>query len=147
MPVEVRLDTSGLKKLIEEAPRKVDAAVRATAFHVEGVAKMLGDYENPTGSNRNSIYTKTSKGKHGLGAINEPDKWLGDILPDANPGEAYVGPSMEYSARLEFGYYNKTDSLGRTFKQKPRPYLYPAMEGAAAYFAEAIKILGEKLGM
>lgn len=126
MPVEVRLDTSGLKKLIEEAPRKVDAAVRATAFHVEGVAKILSPYK--TGANRNSVYTKTSKGTHG-----KPGD-IGDVLPEVKPGEAIVAPSMEYSAFLEYG----------TSKMAARPYLTPAMEGAAAYFAEAIKILGEK---
>jgi hypothetical protein len=135
--MEVRLDTSALKKLIEESPRKVDAAVRATAFHVEGVAKTGGNYHNVTGSNRNSIYTKTSKGIHGkIGK-------LGDITPDVQVGEAIVAPSMEYSARLEFGFVGK-DALGRTYNQPADPYLYPAMAGAEAYFAQAVKILGEK---
>jgi hypothetical protein len=97
---------------------------------VEGVAKMLSPYQ--FGANRNSIYTKTSQGKKGAPGT------LGDILPDAKIGEAYVGPSMEYSARLEFGFVG-VDALGRSYNQAPRPYMTPAAEQAEAFFTRIIE--------
>jgi phage gpG-like protein len=132
MSIAVKLDTSGLKNLITTTPEKVDTAVRATAFQVEGLAKGASPYL--TGANRNSIYTKTSQGNHGTPGD------LGDVLPDADLGEAYVGPSMAYSARLEFGFIG-TDSLGRHYHQAARPYMTPAAEQAQAIFTRIIGTL------
>lgn len=126
MSIETRLNTDKLKSLIKRAPLKVDAAVRATAFQVEGVAKILSPWM--TGANRNSIYTKTSQGVQG-----EPGS-LGDITPDVQIGEAIIAPSMEYSAFLEFG----------TSKMAARPYLFPAVEQAPKFFEENLSRIFER---
>jgi HK97 gp10 family phage protein len=121
MTIEVKLNTDGLDELIKESPLKVDAAVRATAFFVEAIAKTMSPVA--TGANRSSIYTKTSQGVNG-----SPGE-LGDILPGVQMGEAVIGPSMGYSVFLEFG----------TSKMPARPYLTPAAEQAPKYFVTAIQ--------
>jgi HK97 gp10 family phage protein len=121
--IEVKLDTRGLEALIKDAPEQLDTAVRATAFQVQAIAQSLSPIM--TGANRNSIYTKTSKGN--LGSPGE----LGDILPSVGLCEAVVGPSMEYSAFLEFG----------TSKMAARPYLTPAAEQAQGIFSRTVKLV------
>lgn len=123
MSIEVKLDTKGLEALIKTSPEQVDTAVRATAFQVQGIAQMLSPVA--TGANRNSIYTKTSKGN-----VGSPGE-LGDILPAVGLGEAVIGPSMEYSFFLEFG----------TSRMAARPYLTPAAEQAQRLFAANIKLV------
>ena len=125
MTITVKLDTSGLDRLIQTAPEQIDAAVRATAFQVQGIAQMLSPVL--TGANRSSIYTKTSKGTQG-----SPGD-LGDVLPDVDICEAVVGPSMEYSAFLEYG----------TSRMAARPYLTPAAEQAPRLFAANIKLVAK----
>jgi HK97 gp10 family phage protein len=125
MSITVKLDTSKLEALIKDAPEQIDAAVRATAFQVQAIAQGLSPVL--TGANRNSIYTKTSKGVNG-----SPGE-LGDILPSASIGEAYVGPSMEYSAFLEYG----------TSRMAARPYLTPAAEQAPGIFARTLKLVAK----
>lgn len=123
MTIITKLDTSGLDRLMKTAPEQIDAAVRATAFQVQGIAQALSPVL--TGANRNSIYTKTSKGISGT-----PGE-LGDTFPEPNIGEAYVGPSMEYSPYLEYG----------TSKMAARPYLTPAAEQAQRLFKANIKLV------
>jgi len=38
-----------------------------------------------------------------------------------------VGSNVEYARRVELGFLNKTDSLGRTFLQPSQPFLRPAL--------------------
>ena len=125
MTITVKLDTSGLDRLIQTAPEQVDKAVRATAFQVQGIAQMLSPVL--TGANRSSIYTKTSKGTSGTPGA------AGDVLPDVGMGEAVIGPSMEYSAFLEYG----------TSKMGARPYLTPAAEQAPKLFAANVKLVAK----
>lgn len=123
MTIEVKLDTRALESLIRAAPEQLDAAVRATAFGVQAIAQDLSPYE--TGANRASIYAKTSKGISGTPGD------LGDILPDVGIGEAVIGPSMTYSAFLEYG----------TSRMGARPYLTPAAEQAQRLFAANVKLV------
>ena len=41
------------------------------------------------------------------------------------PYAAFVGPTMIYARRVELGF-SGPDSLGRVYKQPPRPYVRPA---------------------
>ena len=38
-----------------------------------------------------------------------------------------IGTSLPYAARIEFGYMDKRDALGRLYHQVGRPYLGPAV--------------------
>jgi HK97 gp10 family phage protein len=39
-----------------------------------------------------------------------------------------VGTDVPYARRIEFGFMNMTDSLGRLFHQPAQPYLRPALD-------------------
>lgn len=118
MSIVVKLDVGPLKELINKCPEKGDRAVRQTAFYVQGIAAMLSPYK--TGANRASIVANTSQGSRGKkGPIG---------IPGGSAMVAYVGPTMEYSAYLEFG----------TGKMAARPYMTPAAEQAPGYFASAV---------
>lgn len=54
------------------------------------------------------------------------------LLPLATPGSVgfVVGSNSPQAARLEFGFFGLTDSLGRTFHQYPLPWLRPAAEAS-----------------
>ena len=42
--------------------------------------------------------------------------------------EASVGTNVEYAARIEFGFMNKRDRLGRLYFQPAQPYLRPSLQ-------------------
>jgi HK97 gp10 family phage protein len=121
MAFVIKLDTKGLEAYLQSMPLQVDEAVRATAFQVEAAAKSMSPVD--TGANAASIYTRTSKGTSGTPGD------LGDILPAVELCEAVIGPSMEYSAHLEWG----------TSRMPARPYLTPAAEQNAKNFIDNLK--------
>ena len=45
-----------------------------------------------------------------------------------NESIAKVGTNVKYARRMEYGFDNKTDKLGRKYKQRARPYLKPALK-------------------
>ena len=68
---------------------------------------------------------------------------------DASAGVVYseTGPGMIYSRRLELGYMNMTDSLGRTYHQPPYPSLGPGVQDALPKIANlAESMFGAALG-
>jgi hypothetical protein len=40
----------------------------------------------------------------------------------------YVGTDLPYGRRLEYGFNNMTDSLGRTYHQLPQPHFRPVID-------------------
>ena len=56
--------------------------------------------------------------------------------------EGFTGTDVEYARRIEFGFDDMTDSLGRTYHQKPQPYMRPAYDTKRP---EAIKEVGDVL--
>jgi HK97 gp10 family phage protein len=122
----LKLDTTKLDTLIAESPVKVDKAVRATAFDVQGIAVSLAAVD--TGAMRASIFVKT----HGGGQ--EPNA-LGDAeVSDPTPGDpplmtAYVAPGVNYAGYVEFG----------TDRMAAQPFMTPAVEAAEDKFIQHIK--------
>jgi hypothetical protein len=41
---------------------------------------------------------------------------------------ALIGTDLPYACRLEFGFYDMTDSLGRTYHQFPQPHFRPPLD-------------------
>jgi HK97 gp10 family phage protein len=124
----LKLDTAKLDALISESPVKVDKAVRATAFDVQGVAVSLAAVD--TGAMRASIFVKT----HGGG---EQPQALGDAeVSDPTPGNpplmtAYIAPGVNYAGYVEFG----------TSRQAAQPFMTPAVEAAEDKFIQHIKAI------
>jgi hypothetical protein len=68
---------------------------------------------------------------------------------DASAGVVYSesGPSMIYSRRLDLGYMNMTDSLGRLYHQIPYPALAPGVKDATVPISNlAEAMFGAALG-
>ena len=67
--------------------------------------------------------------------------------PPSNPLEpiSYVGSPMPQTRRLEFGFWDKEDRLGRKFRQPPRPHWRPTFDlNKATYLNIMAKVLEEK---
>lgn len=55
---------------------------------------------------------------------------------------AVVGTASPQGARLEYGFYDMTDALGRHFFQVPYPHLGPAFDWVLPQFMTAMSDLG-----
>lgn len=59
-------------------------------------------------------------------------QYRGTIRADLQHGlqgpVSVIGSPMPQTRRLEFGYFNKTDRLGRTFHQQPRKHWRPVWD-------------------
>lgn len=53
--------------------------------------------------------------------------WSAIAVPNPLGGASLVGTSAPQGHRLEYGFMNKRDSLGRLFKQPAYPHLRPAL--------------------
>lgn len=58
-------------------------------------------------------------------------------VPDG--GGAEVGTRKPQARRLEYGFYDMTDSLGRHFFQVPRPHVEPSVNELSADYEDAFK--------
>lgn len=56
-------------------------------------------------------------------------------VPDG--GGAVVGTDAPQSRRLEYGFYDMTDSIGRHFFQVPRPHVGPAVNELSPEYERA----------
>lgn len=59
------------------------------------------------------------------------------ILPDG--GEAEIGTRQPYGRRLEFGFWDMTDSIGRHFFQPPYPHVEPAVNALSPQYEQAFR--------
>lgn len=68
--------------------------------------------------------------------------WHVEAFPVPNGGGAEVGTTAPQGRRLEYGFYDMTDSLGRHFFQPPFPHVEPAVhelsEGYERAFTDAL---------
>jgi len=130
---EIKLDTKELDRIAKQLNVKREAVGRRMALQVEKRAKELAPKD--TGAMRNSIYTVTQK-SNGYDAAASAAKSSNpkvQTTPHPQPTGnviANVGPSVEYAARIEFGFVGE-DSLGRRYNQAAHPYLTPAVEEIA----------------
>lgn len=113
MAVKVVVKYNHLPQIAAGMEAKASDAVKTALLNIENSAK--GRVPVVTGALRRSIVTKM------LGALS---------------GE--VGPSVEYGARIEFGF-NGPDALGRVYHQAGQPYLVPAAEAEGPKFIAAMQ--------
>ncbi|MCX4571522.1 hypothetical protein OOK48_34960 [Streptomyces viridodiastaticus] len=68
------------------------------------------------------------------------DSW-GPAQPFGVPdgGGAIVGTDRPQGRRLEFGFMNRYDSLGRFYRQPPFPHVEPAVNELSDEYADAFK--------
>lgn len=58
---------------------------------------------------------------------------------------AEVGTNVQYARRIEFGFIG-ADRLGRRYHQRPRPYLFPALEAERAGHVQRVTGVLRRLG-
>jgi HK97 gp10 family phage protein len=96
---EIRIDTSGLNRILRNLPGNRDRVVRRIAFEVEARAKQKAPVD--TGALRASIYTRTSRdGALPPTVVTEAERVE---LPAPERDAAHVGPSVEYGLYQELG--------------------------------------------
>lgn len=111
---------------LERAARRVKPAVYAELRHEGELLKALimANASGPPGPN---VIT----GRY-LGS------WKVEEHEGPGGGTVTVGTEEPYGRRLEFGFVG-TDSLGRTYNQRPRPHVGPAVQSFQSRFGENIK--------
>jgi hypothetical protein len=67
------------------------------------------------------------------------DSWQVEPFPVSDGGGAVVGTTKPQGRRLEYGFYDMTDSLGRHFFQVPRPHVEPAVTELSADYEQAFR--------
>lgn len=66
------------------------------------------------------------------------ESWKVSIFPEFDGGTvAVIGTDKPYGRRLEYGFIGY-DSLGRFYRQSPRPHVKPAVDKIEPLWAEAI---------
>lgn len=63
--------------------------------------------------------------------------WKREPFPVPDGGGAEVGTREPQGRRLEYGFYDMTDSIGRHFFQVPRPHVEPAVNELSPEFRQA----------
>lgn len=143
MADEFRIEIKGLEQLLnkfatmegqlDKILEQATAAGAAVVVREAAINSRKGGEEFPTKRSGNLMRSITVIRKKGT------------------PGrvEMQVGSAMEYALRLEFGF-NDTDSKGRRYHQRPRPFLRPALDEhkdeIQEEFEKAIKSFEEIFG-
>ncbi len=60
-------------------------------------------------------------------------------FPVADGGGATIGTNAPQARRLEYGFFDMTDSIGRHFYQVPRPHVDPAVDELSDDYPNAFK--------
>ena len=63
--------------------------------------------------------------------------WQIEPFPVPNGGGADVGTQKPQGRRLEYGFYDMTDRIGRHFFQVPRPHVEPAVNELSPEYERA----------
>jgi phage gpG-like protein len=97
---------AAIQEELNEKARQAKNAVKLAGQAYANDVKSIAPYD--TGTLRRSIHVE---------------------LTDEN-GQAYaiIGTDLPYARRLEYGFYDMTDRLGRHYHQVPRPYFRPPLD-------------------
>ena len=117
--VDWELDTSRLNEILRNLPGNRRNAVRATAFTIEGKAKVRAPVD--TGALRNSIYVRMGRRPAPLPEV-EGNPVRVELPAPADDQTAHVGPSVDYGIYQELG----------TERMRAQAYLGPAVSEAAS---------------
>lgn len=128
-----------LAKRLDRAADRVPAALKATMRHEAQmlVALILANASGPPGPN---VITGDYISYGG-----PSDSWQVEAWRIAGGAGVTVGTVRPQGRRLEFGFMG-TDSLGRTYNQRPRPHMGPAVHDFSKRFPYKImRAVGEAM--
>ncbi|MBE4790352.1 HK97 gp10 family phage protein [Streptomyces caniscabiei] len=86
-----------------------------------------------------ALITENASGRPGPNVITGDYRgsWKVEPFPVPDGGGAEVGTDRPQGRRLEYGFYDMTDSLGRHFFQVPRPHVEPAVNELSPEYRQA----------
>ena len=86
-----------------------------------------------------ALIMENASGRPGPNVITDDYRTSWKALPFAVPdgGGADVGTDQPQGRRLEYGFYDRTDSIGRHFLQVPRPHVEPAVNELSPEYKQA----------
>lgn len=122
----VEIDTARLNRIIRNIPGNTHDAIRGVAFSIERKAKIKAPVD--TGALRASIYTRVGRTGDNFSEMasevrsRRPEAEIAPLPEPENNTTAYIGPSVEYAAAVEYGTHNRSG----------RPYLTPAVREVEA---------------
>jgi hypothetical protein len=73
------------------------------------------------------------------------DSWRIEPFGVPDGGGATIGTDRPQGRRLEFGFFNMRDSLGRLFFQPPYPHVEPAVRELSAEYEDAFKAACDRI--
>jgi hypothetical protein len=87
------------------------------------------------------LIQQNASGRPGPNVITGAYRSSWRIEPFAVPdgGGAEVGTDKPQGRRLEYGFYDMTDSIGRHFYQPPFPHVQPAVNDLSAEYQQAFR--------
>ena len=65
--------------------------------------------------------------------------WRIESFPVPDGGGAEIGTNAPQARRLEYGFFDMTDSIGRHFFQVPRPHVDPAVDELSHEFKRSFE--------
>ncbi|KFG01897.1 hypothetical protein IQ62_05125 [Streptomyces scabiei] len=121
------MDLSELAPRLERAADRVGPEVNRT---VQQQARLL-----------RALIMENASGRPGPNVINDDYRGSWKRRPFAVPdgGGADVGTDRPQGRRLEYGFYDMTDSIGRHFFQPPFPHVEPAVNELSPEYEQAFK--------
>ncbi|MFC9497641.1 HK97 gp10 family phage protein [Streptomyces sp. NPDC056982] len=121
------MDLSELAGRLEEAADRVGPEVDDT---VQRQARLL-----------RALIMENASGRPGPNVITDKYRpsWKREPFSVPDGGGAVVGTRKPQGRRLEYGFYDMTDSIGRHFFQVPRPHVDPAVNELTPEYEQAFK--------
>jgi hypothetical protein len=113
------------------------------AGRLERAADRVGPETNRTVQQQarlaRALIMENASGRPGPNVITGDYRGSWRIEPFAVPdgGGAEVGTDRPQGRRLEYGFYDMTDSIGRHFFQVPRPHVEPAVNELSPEYERA----------
>ena len=88
-----------------------------------------------------ALIMENASGRPGPNVITDKYRpsWKREPFPVPDGGGAEVGTRKPQGRRLEYGFYDMTDSIGRHFFQVPRPHVGPAVNELSTQYEDAFK--------
>jgi hypothetical protein len=121
------MDLSELGPRLERAADRVGPELNRT---VQQQARLL-----------RALIMENASGRPGPNVITDDYRGSWKRLPFAvaDGGGAEVGTDRPQGRRLEYGFYDRTDSLGRHYFQPPFPHVEPAVDELSPEYEQAFK--------
>lgn len=127
------MDLSELALRLEEAADRVGPEIDRTVQQQGRLLRAL-IMENASGRPGPNVITGDYR-----------SSWRPEPFPVPDGGGVVIGTDRPQGRRLEYGFYDMTDSIGRHFFQVPRPHVEPAVNELSPEYERAFRDACERI--